>query len=140
MKLYLCGHTERYAVEQLQLALFPEETMEPVDGPFSGDGAVSTLSVGKHWVTAGAKITLHGKTAYAARRMKAELAGDVPSRRRLLQNAYYAAAMKLRQPPSWGSLSGVRPTKLTTRHLLAGGTEENYQTLMQIYRAAGAIP
>ena len=131
MKLYLCGHAERYAVEQLQLALFPDQTMEPVDGPFSGDGAVSTLSVGKHWMTAGAKITLHGKTAYAARRMKAELAGDVPSRRRLLQNAYYAAAMKLRQPPSWGSLSGVRPTKLTTRHLLSGGTEESAERLLK---------
>ena len=131
MKLYLCGHAERYAVEQLQLALFPEETMEPVDGPFSGDGAVSTLSVGKHWVTAGAKITLRGKTAYASRRMKAELAGDVPSRRRLLQNAYYAAAMELRQPPSWGSLSGVRPTKLTTRHLLSGGTEESAERLLK---------
>ena len=51
MKLYLCGHAERYAVEQLQLALFPEETMEPVEGPFSGDGAVSTLSVGRHWIS-----------------------------------------------------------------------------------------
>ena len=131
MKLYLCGHAERYAVEQLQLALFPEETMEPVDGPFSGDGAVSTLSVGRHWMTAGAKITLRGKTVYAARRMKAELAGDVPSRRRLLQNAYYAAAMELRQPPQWGSLSGVRPTKLTTRHLLAGGTEESAERLLK---------
>ena len=30
MKLLLRGHDDRYAVEQLQLALFPEEPMEPV--------------------------------------------------------------------------------------------------------------
>ena len=41
MKLLLRGHDDRYAVEQLQLALFPEEPMEPVAEPFSGDGAVS---------------------------------------------------------------------------------------------------
>ena len=130
MKLLLRGHNDRYAVEQLQLALFPEETMEPVDAPFSGDGAVSALHIGPQWITATAKITLHGKTVRAGRRMKRADA-DVPSRRRLLQNAYYAAAMLLREPPEWGSLSGVRPTKLTTRYLLAGGTETGAQRLLE---------
>ena len=46
MKLLLRGHDDRYAVEQLQLALFPEEPMEPVTEPFSGDGAVSSLHSG----------------------------------------------------------------------------------------------
>ena len=130
MKLLLRGHNDRYAVEQLQLALFPEETMEPVDAPFSGDGAVSALHIGPQWITATAKITLHGKTVRAGRRMK-RTAADVPSRRRLLQNAYYAAAMLLREPPEWGSLSGVRPTKLTTRCLLAGGTERDARRLLE---------
>ncbi len=130
MKLLLRGHNDRYAVEQLQLALFPEESMEPVDAPFTGDGAVSALHIGPQWITATAKITLHGKTVRAGRRMKRADA-DVPSRRRLLQNAYYAAAMLLREPPEWGSLSGVRPTKLTTRYLLAGGTETGAQRLLE---------
>ena len=98
MKLLLQGHEDRYAVEQLQLALFPEESMEPVDAPFTGDGAVSALHTGALWLTATAKITLHGNTVRASRRMKRADA-DVPSRRRLLQNAYYAAAMLLRVPP-----------------------------------------
>ena len=85
MKLLLQGHEDRYAVEQLQLALFPEESMEPVDAPFTGDGAVSALHTGALWLTATAKITLHGKTVRASRRMKRADA-DVPSRRRLLQN------------------------------------------------------
>ena len=49
MKLLLRGHDDRYAVEQLQLALFPEEPMEPVTEPFSGDGAVSSLHTGAVW-------------------------------------------------------------------------------------------
>ena len=47
MKLYFIGHEDRYALEQLQLALFPDEVMEPVEGPFEGDGAISALFVGK---------------------------------------------------------------------------------------------
>ena len=58
MKLYLCGHEDRYAIEQLQLALFPDEAMEPADAPFEGDGAVSTLHVGKTYLTATASICL----------------------------------------------------------------------------------
>lgn len=135
MKLYLRGHDDRYAVEQLQLALFPEEPMEPVDAPFPGDGAVSALFRGRVYLTATARITLRGQRAFALRRMKRT--DDVPARRRLLQNAYYAAAMQLRQPPAWGSLSGVRPTKLTTRHLLAGGDEKSADRLLrELYHVA----
>ena len=85
MKLLLRGHDDRYAVEQLQLALFPEEPMEPVTEPFSGDGAVSSLHTGAVWLTATAEITLHGKTGRACRRLRTAEA-DVPARRRLLQN------------------------------------------------------
>lgn len=129
MKLLLLGHEERYAVEQLQLALFPEESMEPVEQPFAGDGAISALHTGAVWLTATAEIRLGGKTAKAVRRLKREDA-SVSARRRLLQNTYYEAAVQLRQPPEWGSLSGVRPTKLTTRHLLQGGTERSADRLM----------
>ena len=131
MKLYLRGHEDRYAVEQLQLALFPEEPMEPVDAPFTGDGAVSSLFLGKVWMTAVTVITLHGKTSRAQKRERVSRADDVPLRRRLLQNCYYDAAMQLRSPPEWGSLSGVRPTKLTTKHLLSGGNAGSADHLLQ---------
>ena len=130
MKLLLRGHDDRYAVEQLQLALFPEEPMEPVTEPFSGDGAVSSLHTGAVWLTATAEITLHGKTGRACRRLRTAEA-DVPARRRLLQNTYYEAAMCLREPPAWGSLSGVRPTKLTTRALLEGRTPTEAEKLLR---------
>ena len=60
MELTLRGHEDRYAVEQLMLALFPE----------SGGAAVSTLSRGKTWITAGAAVTLDGRTSRASRRIK----------------------------------------------------------------------
>ena len=129
MKLYLKGHTDRYAVEQLQLALFPEEPMEPMDVPFTGDGAVSALYAGKKWITAVTTLTVEGRTVRVSRRLSVDKA-DVPARRRLLQNTYYEAAMAFLPAPPWGSLSGVRPTKLTTRHLLAGHSEKETEMLM----------
>ena len=62
MNLTLIGHDDRYAVEQLQMSLFPAGT---------GGEAVSTLHRGKIWLTATAKITLEGKTATALRRSPA---------------------------------------------------------------------
>lgn len=130
MKLLLRGHDDRYAVEQLQLSLFPDEPMEPVAEPFDGDGAVSTLFTGRIWLTATAKITLRGKTATAKKRLKAAEA-DIPARRRLLQNAYYDAAVQLREPPEWGALAGVRPTKLSTRQLLGGASPRETLRLLE---------
>ena len=62
MKLTLIGHDDRYAVEQLQMALFPEGT---------GGEAVSTLHRGAVWLTATTKIMLDGRTVTARRRVKA---------------------------------------------------------------------
>ena len=120
MKLRLIGHEDRYAVEQLQLALFPLESMENVTDAFEGDGAVSTLHRGGTWLTATAKITKNGVTHTAAKRLKAA-DETVSLRRRILQQSYYLAALPhLSKVPAWGALSGVRPTKLTTRLLAEG--------------------
>lgn len=122
MNLTLIGHEDRYAVEQLQMALFPENP----EG-----SAVSALSRGKTWLTATAKITLNGKTVSAVRRLKA---GEetVRLRRRILQQSYYLAAIQLLdRKPAWGALAGVRPTKITTKHLLEGGTPASAERLMR---------
>ena len=122
MNLTLIGHEDRYAVEQLQMALFP-------DNP-EGQ-AESALHRGNTWLTATAKITLSGKTATASRRLKAA-EETVRLRRRILQQSYYLAAVQLLpQVPPWGALAGVRPTKITTRHLLEGGTPKSADKLMQ---------
>ncbi len=132
MKLYLSGHSDIYALEQLQLALFPEESMESAEsGDFIDDGAVSTLHRGDKWLTATARITWKGATARAACRLRT---GEetVPLRRRILQRSYYLAAVQLLPTkPPWGALAGVRPTKLTTRHLLEGGTKISADRLLR---------
>ena len=132
MKLYLQGHDERYALEQLQLALFPGEPMESAGGAvFSGDGAVSALYRGGTWLTATARIIRHGRSARASCRLRADRE-TVPLRRQILQRSYYLAAIRLLpETPPWGALAGVRPTKLTTRCLLGGGTEAQADRLLR---------
>ena len=78
MKLTLIGHDDRYAVEQLQMALFPEGT--------EGE-ATSSLHRGETWLTATAKITINGKTGSATRRIKAA-EETVRLRRRILQQSW----------------------------------------------------
>jgi len=122
MKLTLIGHDDRYAVEQLQMALFPEGT--------EGD-AVSSLHRGAVWLTATAKITIDGHTVSASRRIRAA-EETVRLRRRALQQSYYLAAIQLLpHVPAWGALAGVRPTKITTKHMLEGGTPKSADKLMK---------
>jgi len=122
MKLTLIGHDDRYAVEQLQMALFPEGT--------EGE-AVSTLHRSKIWLTATTKITANDKTVTASRRIKAA-DETVRLRRRALQQSYYLAAIQLLPSvPAWGALAGVRPTKITTKHMLEGGTPKSADKLMK---------
>lgn len=131
MKLLISGHDFRFAVEQLQLQLFPNAPMEPVAEPFDGDGAISTLHRGKTWLTATASVCVAGERAYARRRMLVR-DEEYTRLRRLVQQAYYLAAVQLLPaPPAWGALSGVRPTKLTTRHLLSGGTPATAERLLE---------
>ena len=122
MNLTLIGHDDRYAVEQLQMALFPEGT--------EGE-AVSTLHRGSTWLTASTKITINDQTRTASRRIRADRE-TVRLRRQALQQSYYLAAKELLDAtPAWGALAGVRPTKLTTKHLLEGGTEKSADKLMK---------
>ncbi len=122
MELSLRGHEDRYAVEQLQMALFPQGTQ---------GSAVSTLHRGAVWLTATTRICVGGQTATGIRRLPASQE-TVRLRRRILQQSYYQAAVRLLpEPPAWGALAGVRPTKITTRHLLEGGTPASADKLLK---------
>ena len=53
-------------------------------------------------------------------------------RRRALQQSYYLAAIQLLGfEPAWGALAGVRPTKISTRHMLEGGTAKSADKLLK---------
>ena len=122
MNLKLIGHEDRYAVEQLQLALFPEGT--------EGE-AVSILHRSPVWLTATTRITAGGKTVTGVRRMKAA-EESVRERRRTLQQSYYKAAVQLLpSTPAWGALAGVRPTKISTKAMLSGGTAKSADKLLR---------
>ena len=94
MDLTLIGHDDRYAVEQLLLALFPENA--PVE-------AVSRLFRSGTYITVRAEITLDGKKACAARRLKAAEETVRLRRRALQQSVYLAAVQLLPGEPAWGA-------------------------------------
>ena len=122
MNLTVTGHDDRYAVEQLQLSLFPENP--------EGE-ALSALHRGKAFLTAVTTITLGGKTVRGQKRLAANRE-TVRLRRQTLQQSYYLAAVQLLpEMPAWGALAGVRPTKLTTRCLAQGGSEAEALRLMR---------
>ena len=122
MNLNLVGHDDRYAVEQLQMALFPAGAEVE---------ATSTLHRGATWLTAATKITYEGRTVTASRRFKAA-EETVRLRRQTLQQSYYLAAIQLLPKlPPWGALAGVRPTKLSTKHILEGGTPKSADKLLK---------
>ncbi len=122
MKLTLIGHNDEYAVQQLQMALFP----------LACEGeATSCLHRGKKWLSAVSCICTNGKTTRAVKRLRADRE-TVPLRRRILQQSFYLAALAhLPEVPAWGALAGVRPTKITTKHLLAGGSAASASRLLQ---------
>ena len=122
MKLTLVGHDDLYAVEQLCITLF---------GVGAEGSATSQLHRGKTWLTAVTTIEKDGKTAKAVRRLKAA-EETVQLRRQTLQQSLYLAAIQLLpRVPAWGALAGVRPTKISTKHLLSGGTEKSADKLLQ---------
>ena len=122
MKLTLHGHDDRYAVEQLLMSLFPAGA--DVEGQ-------STLHRGSNWLTAVTRITWDGRTASATRRLKAAEETVRLRRQTLQQSCYLAAIQLLPEMPAWGALAGVRPTKLTTKHLLEGGTPRSAEKMMK---------
>ena len=121
MNLTISGHDDRYAVEQLLMSLFSQEDIT----------VVSRLSRGKIWLTATTKIAYNGKTTLCARRLKAS-DETVRLRRQILQQSVYLAATPhLPKTPAWGAMAGVRPTKLSTKHILEGGTAKSADKLLK---------
>ena len=122
MNLTLSGHDDRYAVEQLLLSLFPEDA-EVI--------AVSGLTRESGEIIVTSSVQANGVSAANTSRMR-EADETVRLRRQLLQQSMYLAAKQLLpQEPAWGALAGVRPTKITTKHLLEGGTAESANDLLR---------
>lgn len=121
MNLTICGHDDRYAVEQLLMSLFSQQEIT----------VSSRLCRGAKWLTAITEIEKDGKKTRCARRLKAERE-TVRLRRQILQQSVYLASLPhLENAPAWGAMAGVRPTKLSSRHLLEGGTVKSADKLLK---------
>ena len=138
MKLYFRGHDYKYAAEQMLLTLFPDQRPE-YDGqpPAAGeDFLVLSLSRGKLWATATARLIWQGKSYGASRRCKLEeLTDDLSTSRalqRILKLAFYDAGVAARgNEPPWGALTGVRPVKIPTKAMLAGATPAQAEKVLK---------
>ncbi len=128
MKLCLKNHDYKYAAEQMMLTLFPGE--RPLYGAAEGEenAAELSLSRGAIWATGKTVLRYRGERHTATCRVKTQGLDEGPELDRALQKAlklsfYRAGTQSLGKEPPWGALTGVRPVKIPTKILLAGGTQ-----------------
>ena len=124
MKLELIGHDEKYAVEQSLLTLFPDE--RPIYGPVTDEDASAariTLTEDADSVCVTTELRCGGKAAadcysYPLSGTDYEKEGQ---RRHALGLSFFRAAKEvLGVTPAWGSLTGVRPSKVAVSLLREG--------------------
>ena len=134
MKLYLIGHTHRYAIEQAAVGLLGR-TSEFCGGALpggqlpDGDVLVSKLSYGKKYGTASAVLRLGDQVVRATSRAERVAADDTDGRIRSEQHALKLAVFKAVRAATgesypWGSLTGMRPSKLALGFLEDGMSPE----------------
>ena len=129
MKLELIGHDEKYALEQSLLTLFPAErpVYGPIDPAQDESWARITLTESADAVRVDTALCVGGKTA--------EDAYDYPlsgtayeregQRRHALGLSFFRAARQLLPAtPAWGSLTGVRPSKVAVSLLHEGKSRD----------------
>ncbi|MDO4812306.1 MAG: coproporphyrinogen dehydrogenase HemZ [Eubacteriales bacterium] len=137
MKVQLIGHDEKYALEQSLLTLFPDErpvygTIEPADTRW----AIVRMCEESGSVRFTTELGYDGKNAensytYPLSGTDYEREGQ---RRHALGLSFFGAARKvLGISPAWGSLTGVRPTKVAMSLLREGGKAYAERELANTY-------
>ena len=128
----------KYSVEQMMLMLFPGERPEYPEGYAPSDNeAVFALDRGPDRTVVTARVTRPEGTAQGETQVESRLLDEAPERvyhtlQHALKMAFYRAGTAvLGQEPPWGALTGVRPVKLPTRCMLAGGTPEQAQAELE---------
>ena len=125
MRLYLRGHNNKYAVEQMLLALYPREKPEYPEGTPSGDRVEISFGMGKKFATVSCRLCLDGeihtgKAAVSSAGLEDPVLLD-RCVQRMIKTAFYRAAVRAgHERPAWGALTGVRPGKLMSQLLESG--------------------
>ena len=136
MRLIFQGHDYRYAVEQSLLAFFPGQ--RPVYEGEEADRALVSLTLEGREALAETVLTVDGRTARGQARTAIPDGADEYEGERLRQRAvklsFFEAARALTGvTPAWGALTGIRPAKLASELLEAGGPEAADRTLRDVY-------
>ena len=137
MKVQLIGHDEKYALEQSLLTLFPDErplygTVEPGDARW----AVVRMHEENGSVCVTTELGFDGTRAAGSH--ACPLSGTEyereGQRRHCLGLSFFRAASELLDiHPAWGSLTGVRPTKVALSLLREGGRSYAERELADTY-------
>ena len=138
MKLELIGHDEKYALEQSLLTLFPGE--KPVYGEVDEASDVHwarvTLTEDEETVQVTTELGMDGKSAahsydYPLSGTEYEKEGQ---RRHAVGISFFGAAKDLLGiSPAWGSLTGVRPSKVALSLIREGGKKRAEKELQELY-------
>ena len=146
MKLELIGHDEKYALEQSLLTLFPGE--KPVYGTVDKTAdtrwARVTLTEEDERVQVTTELGVDGKSAahsydYPLSGTEYEKEGQ---RRHAVGISFFGAAKDLLGiSPAWGSLTGVRPSKVALSLIREGGKKRAEKELQEplFLRAARSL-
>ena len=138
MKLELIGHDEKSALEQSLLTLFPGE--KPVYGTVDKTAdtrwARVTLTEEDERVQVTTELGVDGKSAahsydYTHSGTEYEKEGQ---RRHAVGISFFGAAKDLLGiSPAWGSLTGVRPSKVALSLIREGGKKRAEKELQELY-------
>ena len=98
MKLYLRGHDNKYAAEQMLLTLYPSERPEYPAGKPQGDRAELSRSMGAEYVTVVCRLWRDGRCYTGRAAVKREAAADPVMldrmTQRMIKSAFYRAAVR----------------------------------------------
>lgn len=127
MKICLIGHGHRYAIEQAIVSLLgvKAELCDEIPPGCEDDMLISCLSGEGGRLTAKAELRWKGESRVETEYVDADRAVSEDDRARLEQYALKSAVFKAVRSATgnsypWGSLTGMRPTKLALRMLEEG--------------------
>ncbi len=124
MKLHIEGNINAYYVQTLCMIFFPGEKFSP-EGVEDPHELYLTVTESEGGVTAIARIVCDGKTATAEKTLepRADLTADRLKKIAIGHVVLNAAGEVLHYRPSWGMLTGVRPSKVATELLQLGNSK-----------------
>ncbi len=137
MKLELIGHDEKYAVEQSLLTLFPAE--RPVYGRVTDQDerwARLTMLEDCTAVRVTTELSVDGKCierSYAFPLAGSDYEREGQRRHAIGMSFFRAAKDLLGIAPAWGSLTGVRPSKVAAHYLKDGDEKAAFDALTKLY-------